>query len=115
MPPEPSLLEVAAAHLALEPEKQEPELLVTAYLILLGPPVENIGGKAAAAALVEYMVVEIKGVLEHVLCGARRVPLRRIAYRPGLDTNQSSVRICPTGNRHRPRGNKERVTMEMRC
>lgn len=92
MPPEPSAFEAAAAYLGLEPERQDPEHLLTAYLILLGPPVEATGGKAAAAALVDYMVGEIKSILERVRAKSS-LPARTFKFE-GIEILEEGARGC---------------------
>lgn len=92
MPPEPSPFGTAAAYLALEPERQEAEPLLTAYLILWGPPVETMGGKAAAGVLVEFLLVEIKGILERVKAKSSSPP--RTFKIEGIELVEESARGC---------------------
>lgn len=66
LPVGPTPLEAAAAYLALEPEKLEPEPLLASYLIMLGPAVEQIAGEKAAVVLVDYFFSELKTILERL-------------------------------------------------
>jgi hypothetical protein len=66
LPGDPTPFEAAAAYLALDPERQQPELLLACYLIMLGPPVEDQAGAKAAAALVDYLAIQRKTILERV-------------------------------------------------
>lgn len=50
LPRDPTPLEVAAAYLAIDPEKQHVQELLISYLIVLGPPVQAIAGDKVAAA-----------------------------------------------------------------
>lgn len=63
LPPEPTPLETAAAYLAIDPNKLEPEPLLISLLILLGPAVSGQAGDAVAAALVDYLANNPKMIL----------------------------------------------------
>jgi hypothetical protein len=63
VPVEPTPFEIAAAYLAIDPNKLEPEPLLVSLLILLGPAVSRSAGDAVAAALVDYLTGEPKVIL----------------------------------------------------
>jgi hypothetical protein len=63
LPLGPTPFETAAAYLSIDPNKLEPESLVTSMLILLGPAVSVQTSDAVAAALVDYLAGNPKMVL----------------------------------------------------
>ncbi|WFU33603.1 hypothetical protein QA635_03895 [Bradyrhizobium brasilense] len=63
LPPGPTPFETAAAYLAIDPNKLEPEPLLVSLLILLGPAVSGQTSDAVAAALVDYLASNPKMIL----------------------------------------------------
>jgi hypothetical protein len=92
LPPDPIPLEVAAAYLSLDPEKQEAEQLLTSYLIVLGPPVLRLAGDKTAAALIEFLALESKSILERIRSNAP--PPVRTYKTDAIDLRDESAHGC---------------------
>jgi hypothetical protein len=91
LPPDPTPLEAAAAYLSLDPEKQEAELLLTSYLILLGPPVQMMAPEKTAT-LVDFLASELGSIFERIRSSS--APSPRPYKIDGNDIVDESARGC---------------------
>ncbi|MDH6258294.1 hypothetical protein [Bradyrhizobium sp. BR13661] len=91
LPPGSTPTETAAAYLSLDPNELEPEPLLVALLILLGPGVSAATNDEVAAALVDYLANEPKIILGRLQSERPEI----VSVRTGsLEFRDESARGC---------------------